>query len=195
MKKSKYILLSICAVCAALFIAFFVNVLFKIRTDSILKTEWTAGDALNYVAVMTEAISTFITENDYMRLGNPLYHIERTVQETGGLFADGSHIIYVNGSYENDSEAVGKLMHDFRCTDSDDMFYAELAKHVKHFKETEGGMERMCKAMEERVNRERIDNSFEHIKNLMEAMKITAEQAMEVLKIPDDDKAVLVKKF
>ena len=141
----------------------------------------------------------FITENDYMGLGKPLYHIERTVQETGGLFGDGSHIIYVNGSYKNDSEALGRLMHDFRCTDADDMFYAELAKHVKHFKETEGGMERMCKAMEERVNRERkeerINNSFELINNLMEAMKMTAEQAMEVLKIPDDDKAVLVKKF
>lgn len=137
----------------------------------------------------------FITENDYMGFGKPLYHIERTVQETGGLFGDGSHIIYVNGSYKNDNEAVGRLMHDFRCIDADDMFYSELAKHVKHFKETEGGMESMCKAMEERVNRERIDNSFEHIKNLMEAMKMTAEQAMEVLKIPDDDKAVLVKKF
>lgn len=55
-------------------------------------------------------------------------------------------------------------MHDFRCTDADDMFYTELAKHVKHFKETEGGMERMCKAM-------------------------------EVLKISDDDKAILAKKF
>lgn len=86
-------------------------------------------------------------------------------------------------------------MHDFRCTDADDMFYPELAKHVKHFKKTEGGMVRMCKAMEERIDRERIDNSFEHIKNLMEAMKMTAEQAMDILKIPDDDKAILAKKF
>lgn len=53
----------------------------------------------------------------------------------------------------------------------------------------------MCKAMEERIDRERIDNSFEHIKNLMEAMKMTAEQAMIVLKIPDADRAVLAKKF
>ncbi len=60
MKKNKYILLSICAVCAALLIAFFVNVLFEIRTDSILKAEWTAGDALNYVAAMTVAIRTFV---------------------------------------------------------------------------------------------------------------------------------------
>lgn len=60
MKKNKYILLSICAVCAALLLAFFVNILFKIRTDSIFKAEWTAGDALNYVAAMTGAISTFV---------------------------------------------------------------------------------------------------------------------------------------
>ena len=37
-----------------------VNILFKIRTDSILKAEWAAGDALNYVAAMTGAISTFV---------------------------------------------------------------------------------------------------------------------------------------
>lgn len=57
----------------------------------------------------------------------------------------------------------------------------------------------MSKAMEERINREkdkeRIDNSFEHIKNLMEAMKMTAEQAMSILKIPDADRAVLSKRF
>ncbi|MCI8991519.1 MAG: hypothetical protein HFG80_02140 [Eubacterium sp.] len=57
----------------------------------------------------------------------------------------------------------------------------------------------MCKAMEERIDREkekeRIDNSFEHIKNLMESMKMTAEQAMIALKIPDTDRAVLAKKF
>ena len=57
----------------------------------------------------------------------------------------------------------------------------------------------MSKAMEERINREkdkgRIDCSYEYIKNLMEAMKITAEQAMFILKIPDEDRAVLSKRF
>ena len=57
----------------------------------------------------------------------------------------------------------------------------------------------MCKAMEERIDREkekeRIDNSFEHIKNLMESMKMTAEQAMIALKISDADRAVLEKRF
>lgn len=137
----------------------------------------------------------FITKNDYMKMGLPMYHVERTIQDTGALFGDGSHIIYVNGSYKDDGNPVGKLMHDFRCTDADDMFYQELVKSVRYFKETEGGRIQVSKTMEERIDRERIDNSFEHIKNLMETMKMTAEQAMAVLKISDADRAILSKRF
>lgn len=141
----------------------------------------------------------FITKNDYMKLGLPMYHVERTVQESGRLFGDGSHIIYVNGSYKNDDDPIGKLMHDFRCTSAVDMFYQELIKPVRHFKETEGGRNQVCKAMEERIDRERveerIDTLFDAVKNLMEAMKMTAEQAMAVLKISDADRAILSKRF
>lgn len=73
-----------------------------------------------------------------MDKGLPLYHVERIIQETKERFEDGSHIIYVNGSYKNDDDPVGKLMHDFRCTSSIDMFYDELKNTVKYFKETEG---------------------------------------------------------
>ncbi len=118
-----------------------------------------------------ESYVIFITKNDYMKMGLPLYHVERTVQESGALFGDGAHIIYVNGSYKNDSGPVGKLIHDFRCTSAVDMFYQELAKSVRHFKETEGGRSQMSKTMEERINREkdkeRIDCSYEYIKNLV----------------------------
>ena len=37
-----------------------------------------------------------------------------------------AHILYVNGKYRGDGE-VGKLMHDFSCTDPDDMNYERLA--------------------------------------------------------------------
>lgn len=137
----------------------------------------------------------FITKNDYMKMGLPMYHVERTVQESGTLFGDGSHIIYVNGSYKDDADPVGKLMHDFRCTSAADMFYQELAKSVRHFKETEGGQNQVCKAMEERIDRERVETLFIAVKNLMEAMKMTTEQAMTILKISDADKIVLAKRF
>ena len=137
----------------------------------------------------------FITENDFMGQGLPMYHIERTVQETGTLFNDGSHIIYVNGSYKNDNDPVGRLMHDFRCTSAIDMFYEALQKPVRHFKETEGGRSQMCKAMEERIDRERIEVLSESIKGLMENMKLSAEQAMEAMNVSAEDKKVLMKRF
>lgn len=60
MKKSKYILISLCSICGVLIIAFIVNVLFKIKTDGFFSAEWSAGDALNYVGTMVGAISTFV---------------------------------------------------------------------------------------------------------------------------------------
>lgn len=46
----------------------------------------------------------FITQNDVMKKGLPLYHVERVVKETEEDFGDGSHIIYVNGAYKNDED-------------------------------------------------------------------------------------------
>jgi hypothetical protein len=47
--------------------------------------------------------------------------------------------VYVNGNYKGD-DTVGRLMHDFGCKEAKDMYYPELAKGVKHFKE-EGSRE------------------------------------------------------
>ena len=44
--------------------------------------------------------------------GRPIYRIERTVQETGESFGDGTHILYVNAQMKDDT-ALGQLMHDF----------------------------------------------------------------------------------
>lgn len=57
----------------------------------------------------------------------------------------------------------------------------------------------MCKTMEERIDREkdkeRIETLFGAVMNLMETMKMTTEQAMAVLKVSDDDRNVLIKRF
>lgn len=53
--------------------------------------------------------------------------------------------------------------------------------------------------MEERIDREkdkeRIETLFGAVMNLMETMKMTTEQAMAVLKVSDDDRNVLIKRF
>ncbi len=95
----------------------------------------------------------FITENDVMKGNQPIYPVERYViiGENKVLFDDGSHIIYVNGKYRGNDE-IGKLMHDFSCTNPDDMNYETLAKKARYFKQDEKGVAAMCKIMEDMRN-------------------------------------------
>jgi flagellar biosynthesis/type III secretory pathway protein FliH len=95
-----------------------------------------------------ETYVIFITEKDHIGKGLPIYHIERTITETGEIFDDKAHIIYVNAEIVNDTP-LGKLMHDFRCTDYRDMNYPILSERVRYFKEDEEGVSSMCRAMEE----------------------------------------------
>ena len=55
----------------------------------------------------------------------------------------------MNGADKDASTALGKLMHDFFCTNPDDMHYKELADMARYFKEDERGVAAMCKVMED----------------------------------------------
>ncbi len=107
---------------------------------------------------------------DVMKGSQPIYPVERYVAigENKVLFGDGSHILYVNGKYRGDDE-VGKLMHDFSCTNPDDMNYEALAKKARYFKQDEKGVAAMCKIMEDMRNEKekevRIDNALRMIKD------------------------------
>lgn len=95
----------------------------------------------------------FITENDVMKGNQPIYPVERYViiGENKVLFGDGSHILYVNGKYRGNDE-IGKLMHDFSCTNPDDMNYETLANRARYFKRDKKGVATMCKIMEDMRN-------------------------------------------
>ena len=132
----------------------------------------------------------FITEHDVLGWNKPVYHIERTIRETGSLFGDGSHILYVNGSWRDESP-VGRLMHDFSCTEPDDMNYALLADRVRYFKEDKEGVQTMCKIIEdyakEAAKEAEERKLLSDLQALMETMNLTVEQAMGALRVPTED--------
>ena len=102
----------------------------------------------NDFEALPETYVIFITENDVIGLGEAIYKIERCFVKSGKRFGDGSHILYVNGSYRDDSP-VGKLMHDFSCTDPSDMCYNVLADRARFFKESKEGIAVMCKVLDD----------------------------------------------
>lgn len=101
---------------------------------------------------LPESYVIFITETDVLGYGRPLYRIRRMVEEENVVFQDGSQILYVNASNMDENTPLGKLMHDFRCTRAEDMYYAVLAERVRYLKETEEGARSMSEAMENFVN-------------------------------------------
>ena len=73
----------------------------------------------------------FITETDIFGHGEPIYRVEKTLNGKYP-YDDGRHIIFVNGATDADT-SIGALMHDFRCTDPDEMKIPELQTRVKYF--------------------------------------------------------------
>ena len=128
---------------------------------------------------LPETYVVFITENDVMRKGMPLYQIERCILQTGERFNDGTHILYVNGAYRDESP-IGKLMHDFACTNPSDMYYGVLADRVRFFKESKEGIAVMCKAMEDMRNESLQEG-------LKEGMKTTALRMLKAGKYALDE--------
>ena len=129
----------------------------------------------------------FITENDLFKGGQALYSINKIINEIEQPFEDRQHILYVNASYQG-NDPLGQLMHDFLCSDPEDMYSELMAEKARYLKTDPKGVETMCKVMEDMRNdveqRTEYKTNIEAIKNIMEGFKVTSQQAMDVLKIP-----------
>lgn len=142
---------------------------------------------------LCESYIIFITENDIMKEGLPIYHVDRTVIETGKLFGDEAHIIYVN-SQIHDESALGKLMYDFYCTDAGKMNYEILADRVRYFKEDEKGVATMSRVMEEMRNETERAKAIKDAKGMLESGKLTYEEIAKIAELTIDEVRALDKK-
>ncbi len=101
-------------------------------------------------SALPETYVIFITENDVLKGGKAIYHIDRYIEEENRKFNDGSHIVYVNLSAKQESE-LGDLLHDFYCTKSSEMKNPVLAERIKELKETKKGVHNMCEITEKLI--------------------------------------------
>ena len=85
---------------------------------------------------LPESYVIFITRDDILGYGLPIYHIDRQIKELNEAFQDEAHIIYVNSRKQDDTE-LGRLMHDLHCKKADEMHSPILAKRVYELKETQ----------------------------------------------------------
>lgn len=141
----------------------------------------------------------FITRDDVLGEGLPIYHADRFIREIGETFGDGSHIIYVNSSIQDENTALGRLMHDLHCKNADEMYSEVLAQRVTELKETAEGSESMCEALEKLVQEfvqegELRGETRGEVKKAKETAKALNKEGMSVEKIAqvlgEDEKIV-----
>ena len=136
---------------------------------------------------LNESYVIFITENDVMKAGKALYHIDRTIAEIDhASFGDESHIIYVNGAYKSSSEndpyiQVSNLVHDMKCKEASQMRIGQLAETFKFFKGTAEGVKTMSDVLRELVaeSEERGRREGENVGTQKKAQEVAVGMASE----------------
>ena len=132
-----------------------------------------AGDKYDQ---LRETYVIFITRNDVLGSGLPIYHIDRTIEETGEKFKDDAHIIYVNSSIQNETK-LGKLMQDFWCKRGEEMNYEVLAERVSFFKEKKEGVNQMCEILDEVKRESKLETLVDLVKDGAIPLDIAAKKA------------------
>lgn len=128
---------------------------------------------------LPESYVIFITRDDILGYGFPIYHIDRHIKEADDSFQDEAHIIYVNSRKQEDTE-LGRLMHDLHCKNADAMHSPVLAKRVDELKDTQKGVELMCHEME-KIYSEGMESG--ELKAKKETALSLAEMGLSVEKI------------
>lgn len=150
---------------------------------------------------LPETYVIFITEDDYYKAGQPVYVVQNMNATLNQPFNDGTHILYVNGRYRGNS-AIGKLMHDFNCSDSNAMNYKIIADKTRYLKENQKGVSEMCKAMEdlrtesyaEGIHQGKLDTIKVFLNNTHDAVLVSkslAEPLDYIEKIAKDNNIIL----
>lgn len=150
--------------------------------------------------VLPESFVIFITENDVLKGGKIIYHIDRIVRETGKNFGDGTHIIYVNGNYKDDSGSqLGDLIHDFFCINPADMRLKILAERAAFVRSNKGWELNKMNPLFAEIFKDELEtahtegkaegakeNFLANVRELMKNLHFTAAQAMDALGVPAD---------
>jgi hypothetical protein len=145
----------------------------------------------------------FITETDVIGLGWPVYRAEWKLTNAEHLpFDVGAHIVYVNGAFKatpGEETDLSKLIHDFHCRRAEEMLIPDLAKAVWTFKNTEGGQIAVCKVIQDMIESAEAAAAVsvwaQAIKGAMQSTGWTAEEAMDKLSVPAEQRLAIKKRL
>ena len=112
----------------------------------------------------------------------PIYHVERKILETGELFNDDEHIIYVNcGKHDVDdnNEPLENLIHDFNCRNPGEMKLKDLSSRANELKNSRKEGEIMCEQVEKILKEHDEQLAKEHEKSMIEKAQVLISKGVD----------------
>lgn len=140
----------------------------------------------------------YITEYDALGNGQAVTHISRC-QLKGKRYLpvdDGEDIIFAYAGSNQKNKQAHLLRLFLKRESFTDAQYPNLSEIIKHFKDTEGGCEKMCQSIKnyaeeyaEEYAKERIyETKLANVQNLMETLNLSLENAMDAIKLTEKEK-------
>lgn len=93
------------------------------RMDGLIQDE-------NGIYDLPDRFVVFLSESDVKGLGRSICTYDFRDEITYQSLGYGLRLVYVNGEYEDTESDIGKLIHDFRCPNLDEMFFYRIAHGV-----------------------------------------------------------------
>lgn len=106
-------------------------------------------------------ISTF----DMFKKGKTIYHCKTVIEETNDAVDNGLREIYVNTAV-NDGSTIAELMECFLQENIENKKFPLLSSRVWYFKNDEGGVNAMCKIVDDYANEIADKRDVDNIKKL-----------------------------
>ncbi len=89
---------------------------------------------------------------------------------------------------------LGLLIHDFSCTDPDDITYEVLAEWVRYFKENEEEVAAMCEAIEDMRNEAVMDERKDVARRLLKMGGMALDKIAGISKLSIEEVRLLASR-
>lgn len=163
---------------------------------------------------LPELYLIFVTEKDFLHLKAGMVEVVRVVKGMGGEAHNGVHEIYANLEHPAEDEKRRRLLSFVKDTNNPNIStegFEHLAARVRHLKNEEGGIRFMCNVIEREWAEGHAEGRAEglvegrtaglaegrksSIQHLMKNMKLSIQQAMNILEIPLDEQPEYVSQI
>ena len=98
-----------------------------------------------------------------------------------------------------DNSDIGRLMHDFNCTNASDMYFDLLAEKTRYLKENPKGVSEMCKVMEELRNESyaegRAEGTFATLAGLVRDGLLSIREASQRVNMTEQEFETALRKL